>query len=76
MKGTRLVRCAGVEGLYVHIMAANSAARSFYTRAGFVVEAEEAANAAAARGHCLDGVSGAGRTVLLRDAALQRRTPP
>ena len=58
----------------MHIMAANSAARSFYTRAGFVVEAEEPANAAAARGHCLDGVSGAGRTVLLRDAALQRRS--
>ncbi|KAK9832030.1 hypothetical protein WJX81_000090 [Elliptochloris bilobata] len=62
----------GVEGLYVHIMAANSAARMFYTGLGFVIEAEEGANAAAVRGHCLDGASGAGRTLLLRDAALRR----
>jgi ribosomal protein S18 acetylase RimI-like enzyme len=66
--------CAGVDGLYVHIMAANSAARKFYEGQGFVTEAEEGANVAAARGHCLDGVSGAGRTLLLRDAHLCSRS--
>jgi hypothetical protein len=65
---------AGVDGLYVHIMAANSAARKFYEGQGFVMEAEEGANVAAARGHCLDGVSGAGRTLLLRDARLCSRS--
>ncbi|KAK9816463.1 hypothetical protein WJX72_000602 [[Myrmecia] bisecta] len=63
-------RAWGVGAMYVHTMAVNEAARQFYAAAGFVVEKEESSNEAHYRGHCLDGVEGRGRTVLLRDATL------
>ena len=62
--------CAGVEQLYVHTLAVNEIARRFYDGEGFVVEKEETSNTAHYRGRCLDGVEGAGRTLLLRDARL------
>jgi ribosomal protein S18 acetylase RimI-like enzyme len=61
---------AGVEVLYVHTMAVNEAALRFYRQHGFEIEKEESSNAAHYRGHCLDGIEGAGRTVLLRDTEL------
>jgi len=63
-------RDAGVDALYVHVMAVNEAGRAFYSSCGFEVEKEETSNQAHYRGHCLDGVEGAGRTVLLRDTQL------
>ena len=61
---------AGVKALYVHVMAANEAGRAFYSSCGFELEKEETSNQAHYRGHCLDGVEGLGRTVLLKDAFL------
>ena len=49
----------------VHTMAVNEIARAFYEKHGFVVEKEETSNVAHYRGRCLDGIEGAGRTVLL-----------
>lgn len=63
-------RTWGVEALYVHIMAVNERAQQFYEKHGFVVEKEESSNRAHYRGHCLDGIEGAGRTLLLRDTQL------
>ena len=60
----------GVDALYVHALAVNEVAARFYGGAGFVVEKEEAATSARARGHCLDGVEGLGRAVLWRDGRL------
>ena len=59
-----------VDALYVHIMAANERARRFYEKHGFLVDKEESSNQAHYRGHCLDGVEGAGRTILLKDNEL------
>lgn len=56
--------------MYVHIMAANERALRFYQKHGFVVDKEESSNQAHYRGHCLDGVEGAGRTILLKDNKL------
>jgi hypothetical protein len=63
-----LYACAGISTLYVHVMAVNEIGRALYTSCGFVVEQEETANQAHYRGHCLDGIEGRGRTVLLRKA--------
>ncbi len=63
-------RAWGVDALYVHIMAVNERALRFYEKHGFVVEKEESSNQAHYRGHCLDGIEGAGRTLLLRDTRL------
>ena len=54
----------------MHTLAVNGIARRFYDECGFVVEKEESSNTAHYRGHCLDGIEGAGRTVLLRDTCL------
>ena len=62
----------GVEAIFVHTMAVNEIARAFYEKYGFVVEKEETSNQAHYRGRCLDGIEGAGRTVLLRDALFLR----
>lgn len=51
--------------ILVHTMAVNEIARAFYEKHGFVVEKEETSNVAHYRGRCLDGIEGAGRTVLL-----------
>ena len=64
-----LGRRRGAEEIFVHTMAVNEIARAFYEKNGFVVEKEETSNQAHYRGRCLDGIEGAGRTVLLRDAA-------
>ncbi|GAQ90107.1 hypothetical protein KFL_006010030 [Klebsormidium nitens] len=56
----------GVDALYVHTMAVNEVAQHFYCKHGFVLEREETSNEAHYRGHCLDGIEGRGRTVLLR----------
>lgn len=56
--------------MYVHVMAVNEVGRALYSRCGFVIEQEESANAAHYRGHCLDGIEGRGRTVLLKDTHL------
>lgn len=69
-KARSLAREWGVEQMYVHTQAVNEIARRFYQRLGFVVEKEETANHAHYRGHCLDGIEGRGRTVLLRDTRL------
>eukprot|EP00884_Botryococcus_braunii_P008530 jgi/Botrbrau1/17679/Bobra.0166s0103.2 len=75
--GTALLRMArslcrdwGVDGLYVHIMAVNEVGLEFYKRNGFEVEKEETVNEATERGHCLDGIEGRGRTLLLRDTSI------
>ncbi|DBA74993.1 TPA: hypothetical protein ACH3X1_010336 [Trebouxia sp. C0004] len=60
----------GVDALYVHIMAVNEGAKTFYQLHGFVTEQEESSNQAHYRGHCLDGIEGRGRTMLLRDTLL------
>lgn len=52
--------------LYVHLMAVNEIGRRLYESRGFVLEQEETANQAHYRGHCLDGIEGRGRTILLR----------
>lgn len=56
----------GAPALYVHLMAVNEIGRALYASHGFVLEQEESTNAAHYRGHCLDGIEGRGRTVLLR----------
>ena len=61
---------AGADGLFVHMMAVNERARSFYDKLGFVVEKEESSNEAHYRGRCLDGVEGRARTILMRDSLL------
>ena len=61
---------AGADGLFVHMMAVNERARSFYGKLGFVVEKEESSNEAHYRGRCLDGVEGRARTILMRDSLL------
>eukprot|EP00887_Chlorella_sp_A99_P000250 scaffold13.g250.t1 len=60
-----------VQELYVHTLAVNEIGRRFYDGVGFVLEKEESSNTAHYRGRCLDGVEGAGRTLLLRDARLR-----
>ncbi|GMH34092.1 hypothetical protein BSKO_01926 [Bryopsis sp. KO-2023] len=55
------------DGLFVHIMAANEVGRKFYESCGFVVDKIESTNEANIRGHCLDGIPGGGKTMLLRD---------
>jgi hypothetical protein len=42
----------------------------FYEANGFAIIKEETPDQAHHRGHCLDGVSGGGRTVLLGDQRL------
>ncbi|KAI7839936.1 hypothetical protein COHA_006330 [Chlorella ohadii] len=71
----RLAARWGVDALYVHTMAVNEIACSFYERHGFVVEKEESSNQAHYRGRCLDGIEGRGRTLLLRAAQSQGRDP-
>ena len=61
----RLAKSRNVDDILVHTMAVNEIARAFYEKNGFVVEKEETSNEAHYRGRCLDGVEGAGRTVLL-----------
>ena len=39
----------------------------FYESLGFRVDKEESSNTAHYRGHCLDGIEGRGRTLLLRN---------
>ncbi|KAL3143216.1 hypothetical protein ABBQ38_002070 [Trebouxia sp. C0009 RCD-2024] len=63
-------RAWGVAALYVHIMAVNEGAKLFYELHGFTTEQEESSNQAHYRGHCLDGIEGRGRTVLLQDTLL------
>jgi len=60
----------GVDDLLVIIMAANQSARQFYESNGFYVLKEESPDRAHHRGRCLDGISGGGRTLLLRDSLL------
>ena len=55
----------------MHTLAVNEVALRFYEKQGFVVEKEEPVNKARGRGHCLDGIEGRGRSVLLRDACLR-----
>lgn len=61
---------AGADGLFVHMMAVNERARSFYDKLGFRVEKEESSNEAHYRGRCLDGVEGRARSILMRDSRL------
>ena len=63
---------AGCEGLFVHILWVNTKARQFYESQGFYIDMEESANTAHYRGHCLEGIEGRGRTILLRDDLVQR----
>ena len=58
---------AGVESLFVHILWVNTEARVFYESMGFHVDKEESSNTAHYRGHCLEGIEGRGRTLLLRN---------
>jgi hypothetical protein len=51
--------------------AANESGMRFYEANGFAVIKEETPDQAHHRGHCLDGVSGGGRTVLLADQRLK-----
>lgn len=60
-----LASARGADQILVHTMAVNEIARAFYEKNGFVVEKEETSNVAHYRGRCLDGIEGAGRTVLL-----------
>ena len=57
---------AGCEALFVHILWVNTKARQFYEAQDFYIDMEESANTAHYRGHCLEGVEGRGRTILLR----------
>lgn len=63
-------RAWGMDALYVHIMAVNEGAKLFYELHGFTTEQEESSNQAHYRGHCLDGIEGRGRTMLLQDTLL------
>ena len=56
--------------MMVHIMAANAAGWQFYEANGFALVKEETPDQAHHRGHCLDGISGGGRTTLLADQLL------
>ena len=56
----------GGRTLYVHLMAVNEIGRRLYESCGFELEQEETSNQAHYRGHCLDGIEGRGRTILLR----------
>jgi hypothetical protein len=66
MRADRCWRCTGVDTLYVHLMAVNEVGRCLYESSGFELEQEETSNQAHYRGHCLDGVEGRGRTILMR----------
>ena len=57
---------AGTEALFVHILWVNDKARMFYESLGFRVDKEESSNTAHYRGHCLEGIEGRGRTLMLR----------
>ncbi|CAL8463977.1 g3512 [Coccomyxa elongata] len=54
------------EALFVHILWVNDNARMFYESLGFRVDKEESSNTAHYRGHCLEGIEGRGRTLMLR----------
>lgn len=47
-------------------MAVNEVGRHLYEARGFTLEQEESPNQAHYRGHCLDGIEGRGRTILMR----------
>jgi hypothetical protein len=63
-----LINCwaAGAEALHVHLMAVNEIGMRLYESCGFELDQEESSNQAHYRGHCLDGIEGRGRTVLMR----------
>lgn len=46
-------------------MAVNEIGRRLYESCGFELEQEETSNQAHYRGHCLDGIEGRGRTILM-----------
>lgn len=50
----------------MHILWVNDKARIFYESLGFWVDKEESSNTAHYRGHCLEGIEGRGRTLMLR----------
>ncbi|EIE18955.1 hypothetical protein COCSUDRAFT_49126 [Coccomyxa subellipsoidea C-169] len=54
------------EALFVHILWVNDKARMFYESLSFRVDKEESSNTAHYRGHCLEGIEGRGRTLMLR----------
>ncbi|KAK9918680.1 hypothetical protein WJX75_005914 [Coccomyxa subellipsoidea] len=71
--GRELIHCAvdlanqwRTEALFVHILWVNDKARMFYESLGFRVDKEESSNTAHYRGHCLEGIEGRGRTLMLR----------
>ena len=75
----RLSRCrvpAGCEALFVHILWVNTKARQFYEAQDFYIDLEESANTAHYRGHCLEGIEGRGRTILLRYDLNERERRP
>ena len=47
-------------------MAVNEIGRCLYCSRGFGIEQEETDNQAHYRGHCLDGIEGRGRSILMR----------
>ena len=55
-----------MDAAFVHILWVNEKARLFYESLGFHVDKEESANTAHYRGHCLEGIEGRGRTLMLR----------
>ena len=59
----------------MHILWVNTAARLFYESLGFRVDKEESSNTAHYRGHCLEGIEGRGRTLLLRNDMQAARAP-
>ena len=67
---------AGCEALFVHILWVNTRARQFYESQGFYIDMEESANTAHYRGHCLEGIEGRGRTILLRYDLVEREQKP
>ena len=67
---------AGCEALFVHILWVNTRARQFYESQGFYIDMEESANTAHYRGHCLEGIEGRGRTILLRFDLVERSQKP
>ena len=67
---------AGCEAVFVHILWVNTRARQFYESQGFYIDMEESANTAHYRGHCLEGIEGRGRTILLRYDLVEREQRP
>ena len=59
-------RHAGVGTLYVHLKAVNEIGRRLYESCGFELEKEESSNHAHYRGHCLDGIEGRGRIIVMK----------